>query len=113
MGYDEGEQGEVVHGLGNPRAADAVKQSTSDEAVRMCMDLQTPPNNRETQTVAACPACQGAALSAFIGTQTWPQAVAERLNMPTTVEIWQCQRCQTTITVAPGDPVAPTGDCRQ
>ena len=46
-----------------------------------------------------CPTCHAETVFTFVGQQTWPEAVAKSLNMPSVVNLWRCENCQTTITV--------------
>lgn len=53
----------------------------------------------QTQVIQTeCPTCGKASRFEFIGQQKWPDAVAKRLNIPTIVNLYDCQQCHTTLT---------------
>jgi hypothetical protein len=44
-----------------------------------------------------CPSCGYEGSFKYIGTQVWPQEVAERLGVATSIALYQCENCLTTI----------------
>lgn len=56
------------------------------------------------QVTATCETCGHKTTFTYIGDQTWPQAVAEKLGLPTVVKLWRCEHCQTTVTDLKPDP---------
>jgi len=51
-------------------------------------------NTIETQ----CPTCGEHSQFNHIGEQTWSEAVAEKLGVPTTINLYDCNHCHTTLT---------------
>jgi hypothetical protein len=47
--------------------------------------------------LASCPTCGCSGEFEFSGTQRWPAEVARRLNLPSTIHLWTCLVCETTI----------------
>jgi hypothetical protein len=52
----------------------------------------------ETEIYTACPGCQKTGHFVHIGTQTWPEAVARKLNLPTVIQVYRCEHCHTSLT---------------
>ncbi len=44
-----------------------------------------------------CPTCETHAIFVYIGKQTFPEAVAEKLGLPTDIHLWRCSNCLSTI----------------
>jgi len=44
-----------------------------------------------------CPTCGAKTNFHFLGVQTWPQAVADKMGVPTEQKIWRCLACDTTL----------------
>lgn len=47
--------------------------------------------------IATCPSCGARARFIQIGEQSWPERVAKAVGMPTTVQLWNCAACHTTL----------------
>jgi hypothetical protein len=52
----------------------------------------------ETSIHTACPSCQKTGTFIHIGSQTWPEAVARKLNLPTVIQVYCCEHCHTSLT---------------
>ena len=50
----------------------------------------------ETKT-AVCPTCGDHSEFVLCGVQEWPARVAEAVGLPTTMSVWSCQSCETTL----------------
>ena len=50
----------------------------------------------ETRT-AVCPACGNQTELSLCGVQEWPARVAEAAGLPTTMSVWNCTACETTL----------------
>jgi hypothetical protein len=50
----------------------------------------------ETRT-AVCPTCGDSSQFTLCGIQEWPPRVAEAAGMPTTMSVWSCDSCETTL----------------
>lgn len=46
-----------------------------------------------------CHSCRREARLVYIGEQTWPLQVANRMGIRPVVTLWRCTICQTTITI--------------
>jgi len=44
-----------------------------------------------------CPSCGFSGTFPFLGDQTWPPAIAEKLGFPARLALWTCPMCHTTI----------------
>jgi hypothetical protein len=56
------------------------------------MLLQHPP------TIAHhCPSCNHQVIFMLIGVQTWPVRVAERINQPEHIGLYNCPHCETSV----------------
>jgi len=44
-----------------------------------------------------CPSCGAETTFELLGIQRWPEAVAQKLNIPQEETIWQCGNCDTTL----------------
>ncbi|MEP7286584.1 MAG: hypothetical protein ABI947_12550 [Chloroflexota bacterium] len=61
--------------------------------------------------VATCPTCKQTGKFEYLGEQHWPPDVAKALNLPTTIILWSCSRCHTTISemdLLPARATAPS-----
>lgn len=47
-----------------------------------------------------CPTCGRHTCFQHLGSRVWPEAVADVMGLPQRVHTWQCDACQTTITLA-------------
>jgi hypothetical protein len=45
-----------------------------------------------------CPSCHKTGNFMHIGSQTWPEAVARKLNLPGVIQVYRCEHCHTTLT---------------
>jgi hypothetical protein len=50
----------------------------------------------ETRT-AVCPTCGDQSDFSLCGIQEWPVQVAEKAGLPTTMSVWSCTACETTL----------------
>ncbi len=46
--------------------------------------------------VLVCPSCRHKATFQYVGTQSVPDDVAERLELPLSITLWFCSHCDTT-----------------
>lgn len=53
-----------------------------------------------------CENCMRATAFVFIGAQTYPLRVAQKLNIAPTVYQWRCMQCHTTVTMSEMNSVA-------
>jgi len=63
--------------------------------------MTTPPEPDSTppQVIEArCPSCHQVSRFTYCGEQHWPPKVAEMLGLPTTIRLWVCGNCESTIT---------------
>jgi transposase-like protein len=45
-----------------------------------------------------CPSCHQSGDFLHIGSQTWPEAVARKLNLPSLIQVYRCEHCHTSLT---------------
>ncbi|MEO1287033.1 MAG: hypothetical protein AAFV93_04640 [Chloroflexota bacterium] len=45
-----------------------------------------------------CPSCGNYSRFKFIGEQKWSQAVADKLGVPTIINLYNCAKCHSTVT---------------
>jgi hypothetical protein len=64
--------------------------------------------------LAICPSCRHQGYFAWLGDQRWPEAVAQRLGVPSVVSLWSCPHCSTTVSelalVEPSDATEQQAD---
>jgi len=44
-----------------------------------------------------CPTCETHAIFDYVGKQSFPEAVAAKLGLPTDIHLWSCGNCHSTI----------------
>ncbi|MGJ3241086.1 MAG: hypothetical protein ACFE0Q_20415 [Anaerolineae bacterium] len=44
-----------------------------------------------------CPSCRANTSFDLVGVQTWPEHVAQQLDMDPVQTVWRCRHCQTTL----------------
>ena len=44
-----------------------------------------------------CPTCEEYTTFIYCGKQSFPEAVAEKLGLPTAIHLWSCSHCHSTI----------------
>jgi hypothetical protein len=54
-------------------------------------------NNDELAFDLECPTCEQYVTFAYLGKQTFPEAVAEKLGLPSDIHLWSCSHCHSTI----------------
>jgi hypothetical protein len=54
-------------------------------------------NNDDLAFDLQCPTCDEHATFAYLGKQTFPEAVAEKLGLPANIHLWSCRYCHSTI----------------
>lgn len=67
------------------------------------MRMPTTSSNRRTEptlprpVVAQCPSCNTHSVFTFLGVQHWPVRVAQMMGTKTSIKLWQCGHCSSTI----------------
>ena len=51
----------------------------------------------ESSLIALCPTCKEYSVFSYIGSQTFPQAVADKTGLPATIHLYRCEQCKTTM----------------
>lgn len=52
----------------------------------------------QKQIESNCPSCGNDSHFKFIGEQKWSEAVAAKLGVPTIINLYNCDKCQSTLT---------------
>jgi hypothetical protein len=50
-----------------------------------------------TKRLATCPTCKRSGEFDYLGEQRWPPQVAQRLGLPSVINLWSCPHCATTV----------------
>jgi len=54
--------------------------------------------NRNQHTIDCdCPSCRQVGQFTYLGKQEYPKQVAEAAGLPTTIHLWTCPNCLTTV----------------
>lgn len=51
----------------------------------------------EPSLIALCPTCKEYSVFSYIGSQTFPQEVADKIGLPATIYLYRCEQCKTTM----------------
>ncbi len=57
--------------------------------------------------IAACPTCKHTGEFDYLGEQHWPPELTRKLGLPSTIMLWSCSHCHTTISEPDLRPAQP------